>query len=161
MKIKFALLASVLLVACAGPQIKYATDDQKTFITIKDVPYAANENFDRALQFFAENLRNSNDAIQIKDKENRHIVSNLSVDCVLKNGFGTDTSAPVSFTVDFSAKDKKTRTQLKIQYISYVMPMTGLTHFDPSIEQIPLIDACQKKFIAKMDDYFQKKKVDW
>lgn len=159
MKTNILVFGLALLVGCASA-VKYATEDQKILVVVKESNFSAGENYDKALQFFAENLNSSNSAIQIKDKEKFHIVSNLLFDCKFQNSFGGFGNVPVNFTVDFQAKEKKTRIQIKAQNAIYLFGAYR-NEGDIAESQVENLKNCQKEFIAQVDKYLEQKKTDW
>lgn len=149
------------MAACATSATK-ATNEQLTLVEIKEVNATPKEAYDRALQWFAENLNNANQAVQIRDEKDRHIVSNLETNCTLTNGFGADVTIPVNFTVDFVAKDKKIKVQSRATYYELDIPYRGRTRVDITDNHIEKIRICNQKIAQEIAVAVESKpKTDW
>ncbi len=85
--------------------------------------------YDRALTWFAKNLNNSNQAVQIRDKETSRIVSNMQTECLgssLNTAFGQRSF--VTFSIEFQAKDNRAR--IRFENIEHYVMTPAITHAD-------------------------------
>ena len=155
--IHFFVLFS-LLYGCAGITPKYADDAQKTFTRVENIPLEAAESYDKTLAFLAQNLGNSNDAIQIKNREKNLIASNIILSCNFKTSFGTEIDHKVRFSFEFQAKDRKTRIEMK----AMKMIVQGIaSEIDITQESVPFISSCQQKFTDRIVANLATTKEDW
>ncbi|TGM89551.1 DUF4468 domain-containing protein [Leptospira licerasiae] len=102
--IYFSFLA---LISCVSLSPK--REREVTFIS--ETKVKKDEAYDRALIWFAKNLNNSNWAVQIKDKANGRIVSNVKYQCDRMASFGSIVGDIdyISFSLDVTTKDNKVR----------------------------------------------------
>ncbi|TGN00317.1 DUF4468 domain-containing protein [Leptospira dzoumogneensis] len=103
----FGAILPLILVSCVTLAPKQLRETSR----IVETNVKKDEAYDRALIWFAKNLNNANWAVQIKDKVNGRIVSNIKYTCdnisLTQTALGNRNN--IDFTVDVTTKDKKVR----------------------------------------------------
>jgi hypothetical protein len=85
--------------------------DQREVTRIHDIKGTKKDLYDKSLEFFAKNMGNSLQAIQIKDAERGKLVINGYVNCTELNGmrYGMSSAQNITFGIDLTIKDNKIR----------------------------------------------------
>ncbi|TGK04029.1 DUF4468 domain-containing protein [Leptospira semungkisensis] len=101
------LLSFLAFISC----VSLSPKKEREVSFISETKIKKDEAYDRALIWFAKNLNNSNWAVQIKDKPNGRIVSNVKYQCNKMDSFGSIVGDVdyISFSLDVTTKDNKIR----------------------------------------------------
>lgn len=149
MRIMIAYFLSAFLVVSCAVTGTPTNADEKVFVRIVETNQNAKSAYNKALQYFAENLGNSNQAIQIKDQADAHIVTNMKSECNFKNSFDQEIAYTQSYSVDFRAKDNRAKIQYKV--ISNTFPSAaGAIEHPVYKEQLPALNACIDKLSEEL-----------
>ncbi|TGK45539.1 DUF4468 domain-containing protein [Leptospira bouyouniensis] len=135
---------SSLLICLSFACVTLAPKSEREIITVLETKVSKDDAYDRALIWFAKNLNNSNWAVQVKDKPNGRIVSNIKLLCPNMSAFQSSIGNKnyIDFSVDLTLKDKKVRIIFENLVYSVWNYQSGETvHGPTSAEESKKIEA--------------------
>lgn len=107
---KLLIIPLLVFTSCASQ----LTKQDLTFTYVEKTNVSAENGYNLALQYFAKNLKNSNQAIQLKDPKRKKLISQIGIRCDdVKNGMLDIASYTTYFTVEADFKDNKARFSIK------------------------------------------------
>lgn len=101
-----AIMCLLTMAACASAPLPQK-DREITFI--EQTSLKQKDAYNAVLSYLAKNLNNSNGAIQVKDPEAGHLISQITFECNELRAFMDLTKHEAQFNVDVSTKDNKVR----------------------------------------------------
>lgn len=125
-----------------------------------------NAAYDDSLAFLAKYVRNSNDAIKVKEKDTGRIVAKITYSCKLMTVLNDPFDADVGFDVDLSFKDKRVKSLITLTgYMDGMDPATATMKSYPiyqSEKQPEQIQACLDELMASISKGISlKRDSDW